>query len=196
LPVCFIAFRQAFWRYLNCQFTDKEISAHFGPSEEGVIKKLVESEWQACLELYLKEYNKAHSICDKPFPGIEIALNLCKQKNIALSIVTGKGKSSAAISLQYLGLESYFDVIETGSPKGSIKPKAIKSVLHKWDLSPESVAYIGDSASDIVDAKEVGVIPLAAAWAKSASFERLEAMSPIAIFSTVEDLIFWIHNHS
>jgi pyrophosphatase PpaX len=196
LPVCFTAFRKAFHVYLSRHFTDEEISAHFGPSEEGIIQKLVQPEWQACVELYLNEYKKAHSICPQPFPGIEIALNLCKQKNIALSIVTGKGKSSATISLQYLGLENYFDIIETGSANGGIKPKAIKSVLKKWNLPPEYVAYIGDSPSDIVDAKEVGVIPLAAAWADSTNFNRLEAMAPVAMFSTVEDLISWIHFHN
>jgi phosphoglycolate phosphatase-like HAD superfamily hydrolase len=196
LPVCFTAFRQAFFRYLDRHLTDEEISAYFGPSEEGIIQRVVHSEWQDCLEVYLNEYEKAHSICDRSFPGIETALNLCQKKNIALSIVTGKGKSSAAISLQHLGLEDYFDFVETGSANGAIKPLAIKNVLEKWDLSPQYVAYIGDSPSDVVDAKEVGVIPLAAAWAESASFERLEAMAPVAIFSTVENLISWIDIHS
>ncbi|NMG05434.1 HAD family hydrolase [Brasilonema sp. UFV-L1] len=195
LPVCFTAFRQAFFEYLNRHFTDEEISSYFGPSEEGIFQRLVQSEWQACLQMYLDEYEKAHAICEQPFPGIETALSYCQQKNIALGIVTGKGRDSAAISLRYLGLEDYFDTIKTGSANGGIKPLAIKSVLEKWKIAPECVAYVGDSPSDMVDAKEVGVIPLAAAWAKTASFERLEAMAPLATFSTVENFIDWIRLH-
>jgi hypothetical protein len=53
-------------------------------------------------------------------------------------------------------------------------------------------AYVGDSPSDIIDAKESGVIPLAAAWAQTAIYERLEAMSPVEIFRTVENFIYWL----
>jgi pyrophosphatase PpaX len=192
LPVCFIAFRQVFCEYLNKNLTDEEISVYFGPSEEGIFQRVVPLEWQACLKMYLNEYTKAHKICDQPFQGIEIALSYCQQQNIALAIVTGKGRGSATISLQYLNLNNYFDIIETGSANGGIKPLAIKSVLTEWNIAPEYVAYIGDSPSDIADAKEVGVIPLAAAWAETASVDRLRAMAPWEVFSTVESFIEWI----
>ncbi|MGD1912176.1 MAG: HAD family hydrolase [Rivularia sp. (in: cyanobacteria)] len=195
LPVCFEAFRRAFFEYTNRHLTDEEISSYFGPSEEGIIQQVVPSEWQACLQKYLDEYEKAHTICPQPFRGIETVLGYCQEKNIAVAIVTGKGKDSAAISLRYLGLEDYFDTIETGSANGGIKPEAIKSVLKKWDISPESVAYVGDSPSDITDAKEVRVIPLAAAWAETANLEGLEAMAPLATFTSVENFLDWIRIH-
>lgn len=195
LPVCFAAFRQAFQTFVNRRYTDEEIAGLFGPSEEGVIQRVVESQWQACLEAYLDEYEKVHVICDKPFLGIEQALTLCQQKNISLAIVTGKGKHSAAISLRYLGLANYFDFVETGSADGGIKPLAIQSVLTKWSILPQHVAYVGDSVHDIRDAKEVGVIPLGAAWADTASFELLNEMTPVATFRTVESFIDWIHIH-
>ncbi len=196
LPVCFTAFRHAFLKYLNVNFTDEEISAHFGLNEEGIIRKLVPSEWQACLQIYLHEYEKAHIICDRPFPGIETILKYCQDKNIALGIVTGKGKNSAVISLRYLGLEDYFKIVETGSADGGIKPLGIESILEKWNIAPSEVAYVGDSPSDMMDAKEVGVVPLAAAWAESASFERLEAMAPWAIFPTVNNFLDWFYVNS
>jgi pyrophosphatase PpaX len=195
LPICFAAFRQAFRAFVNRHYTDEEITALFGPSEEGVIQRVVESQWQACLQTYLEEYEKAHVTCDKPFSGIEQALILCQQKNLPLAIVTGKGKHSAAISLRYLGLEDYFDFIETGSPDGGIKPLAIQTILTKWSILPQHVAYVGDSVHDMRDAKEVGVIPLGAAWAETASFEQLHAMAPVATFRTVESFIDWIHIH-
>jgi phosphoglycolate phosphatase-like HAD superfamily hydrolase len=194
LPVCYAAFRHAFQVFLNRYYSDDEITSLFGPSEEGIIKRLVPSQWQACVKTYHEEYEKAHLICDKPFPGIKQTLNLCKQKNVGVAIVTGKGEISAAISLRYLGIKDYFDEVIPGSPERGIKPLAIQSVLAKWNLLPQHVAYVGDSPYDMQAAKEAGVIPLAAAWAETANFERLKEMDPTAIFSTVDGLTNWIDN--
>jgi phosphoglycolate phosphatase-like HAD superfamily hydrolase len=196
LPVCFAAFQAAFQKYAPRQYTNEEIATYFGPSEEGVIEKIVGSQWEPAFKVYLETYEKAHTICDQPFPGIEAALNLCQENNIALAVVTGKGELSADISLRYLNLIDYFDIVVTGSNEGGIKPFAIKTVLERWRVASECVAYVGDSPSDMTDAKEAGVIPLAAAWAETSSFERLQQMSPAAIFRTVESLIDWIWMHS
>jgi len=41
LPVCFDAYRLAFAKYVGHEWTDDQISALFGPSEEGVIRQVV-----------------------------------------------------------------------------------------------------------------------------------------------------------
>jgi pyrophosphatase PpaX len=192
LPVCFIAFRQVFCKYLNKNLTDAEISTYFGPSEEGIFQRLVPQAWPECLNMYLSKYLKAHKICDRPFPGIETVLNYCQQHNIVTAIVTGKGRGSADISLEYLNLNNYFEIVETGSVNGGVKPVAIEHVLKQWNFASEDVAYVGDAASDIADAKAVGVVPLAAAWADTASIEKLTAMAPVEIFRSVESFSEWL----
>jgi pyrophosphatase PpaX len=192
LPVCFTAFKAALHKFTGHQYTNQEIAAYFGASEEGVIKQMVQSQWQECFQAYLEEYEKAHITCEQPFPGILTALKLCQENNITLGVVTGKGKSGTDISLKYLNLLDYFDIVETGSIDGGIKPLSINKVLKKWNISPEKAAYIGDSPSDIIDAKEVGVMALGAAWAETASFEKLQEKSPLATFRTVESLLDWI----
>jgi hypothetical protein len=39
---------------------NQEIAAYFGASEEGVIKQMVQLQWQECFQAYLEEYEKAH----------------------------------------------------------------------------------------------------------------------------------------
>ena len=39
------------------------------------------------------------------------------------------------------------------------------------------------------------VIPLAAAWAETANLEGLEAMAPLATFTSVENFLDWIRIH-
>jgi pyrophosphatase PpaX len=192
LPVCCAAYRRAFEEFLGRHYTDDEIMALFGPSEEGIIQRLVPDQWQACLQTYLDAYDRAHAPYAKPFPGIETALRLLKQRGVALAIVTGKGPHSAAISLKHLGLASYFDVVETGSAEGAVKPLLIRRVLTKWGVWPHQVAYMGDTAYDIEAAREAGVIPLGAAWAATASAHSLNALAPLATFDSVESFIHWI----
>ena len=195
LPVCFAAFRRALEGFSGRHYTDEEIAALFGPSEEGMIRRLVPDRWQACLEVYLAAYEEESARRARLFPGIETALRLFERRGVALAIVTGKGARSAAISLQHLGLAEFFDVVETGSPDGSVKPLAIQRVLGKWSAAPDRVAYVGDVPTDMEAAKEAGVIPLAAGWAATSDADSLRALSPLEMFRDVPDFIAWIEKN-
>ena len=41
LPVCFASYRRVFREFLGCHYSDHEITALFGPTEEGIIQQLV-----------------------------------------------------------------------------------------------------------------------------------------------------------
>jgi pyrophosphatase PpaX len=195
LPVCFAAFRHAMQGFSNRRYTDEEIRGLFGPSEEGIIRRIVPDRWQACLEAYLAAYEEESAKKARLFPGIETALRLLRRRGHALAIVTGKGAASAAISLRDLRLADFFDVVETGSPDGSVKPLAIQRVLAKWGAPPNRVAYVGDAPADIQAAREVGVIPLGAAWAATSDADTLSALSPLETFLDVRDFIAWIEKN-
>ncbi|HWU37536.1 MAG TPA: HAD family hydrolase [Candidatus Acidoferrum sp.] len=195
LPVCFTAFRLAMTGFSQRRFTDEEIIALFGASEEGIIRRLVPDKWQACLKVYLEAYAEEFAKCARLFPGIETALRLLKKRGVALAIVTGKGSESAAISLRHLGLVGFFDIVEIGSPEGSVKPLAIKRVLAKWGAAPDRVAYVGDAPTDIEAAREAGVIPLGAAWAATSNSDILGALSPLETFRSIEDFTRWVEKN-
>ena len=116
-----------------------------------------------------------------------------KKQNRRLAIVTGKSPATAELSLKSFGVASYFDLVETGSLTGPIKPLSLQNICRQWGAAPEHLAYIGDAPYDMQAAREVGIIPLAAAWA--ASEERvlqLKEQAPFSLFERVEDLIAWI----
>ena len=195
LPVCFAAFRRALRKFSDRRYTDDEIAALFGPSEEGMIQRLVPDQWQACLGTYLAAYEEESARRARLFPGIETALRLLRGRGILLAIVTGKGAHSAAISLRHLNLATHFDVVETGSPEGGVKPRSIRKILKKWGALPDEVAYVGDAPSDIEAAREAGVIPLGAAWDATSSAESLNALGPLETFRSVERFIAWIEEN-
>jgi len=164
----------------------------FGPSEKGIFQKRVPNQWELAWRTYLDQYSLLHPQHGKRFPGIEGALNLLVENKIPLGIVTGKGKESALISLEQLGLAAYFGLIEAGDDKGGVKPEAIRRILKEWDLPGKQVIYVGDLTYDIQSAKEGGVIPIAAAWSDTMSQEELLSENPHAIFSTIEDFVSWL----
>jgi pyrophosphatase PpaX len=192
IPVCIAAFRAAFAPRLGRELSDAEISALFGPNEEGIIQRVVPDDWQACLADYLKAYERAHDACPAPFDGITALLSTLRAGGIRLAIVTGKGAGSCEISLRRLGLAPYFDSVMTGSAAGVVKADRMRAVLATWRIPAEGAAYVGDSPFDMRDAREVGVRGLAAGWAGSVDSAALRDAAPDAFFSTVVECAAWM----
>lgn len=192
LPVCLKALRRTFSRYFGEEWSDERLLSHFGPTEEGVIKRLLPDKAAECLDFYYKEYTKAHDLCLQPFPGLKDALDLLEQKNIPMAVVTAKGARTAQISLDILSLSSFFPIVESGFEDASNKPLSIRRVLKVWGMDPTGIAYLGDRRSDIRASRETGLIPLAAAWSKKTNYNLLLSEEPCAIFSTIPEFITWL----
>ena len=193
LPVCFAAFRVTFRHYLKREYSDREIRALFGPTEEGIFQDMFPDQWQDALAMYLREYRRAHQTCRQPFPGIPDALSLLQEREIRLAIVTGKGPGSAKILLEEMGMADAFDIVEAGSPRGGVKPASMRKVLDAWKLPPTTIAYIGDAPSDIRSAHEIGATPLGAGWAGTADCSLLAVLNPLHTFTTTQQFLDWIH---
>ncbi len=192
LPVCVAAFRHVFEGYGGRRYSDAEIVAMFGVSEEGMIRRVMPDRWREGERAYLAEYERLHDGRAYIFPGIEEALRALQARGVRLAVVTGKGPASADISLRHLGLAPYFDRVEVGSPDGPIKPRGMRAVLAAWAAAPAECAYVGDTPYDMAAAAEVGVMGLGAAWAGTATVRATDAPPPTATFARVDNLIAWI----
>ncbi|BBB89528.1 MAG TPA: HAD family hydrolase [Methylomusa anaerophila] len=195
LPVCYSGFRSTLLKFLGREYSDAEISALFGPTEEGVFKKLLPDKWEESLQHYLAAYDEAHCEYSEPFPGIKAALTLLTERNIRLAIVSGKGPGTMAISLRHSGLGELFEVVQTGSEHGADKPAHIKKVLSVWNYNPRDVAYIGDTAYDIKAAKAAGTVSIGAVWADTANAQCVKDMEPDLSFESVESFVRWIKDN-
>lgn len=192
LPVVFTSFSNTLVKFIGREYSPKELSALFGPSEEGIFKKLFPDSWEESLQFYLDEYDRIHAQYAEPFPGVLEALSLLQERNMRLAIVSGKGPGSMEISLKHSGLKHFFEVIISGSEHKASKPEHIQQVLKQWNYSPEDVAYVGDIAYDVKAAKEVGVLPISAIWAETAQVQKVLDMNPSFAFKKVESFIEWI----
>jgi len=192
LPACFVPFRRAMKDFSAREYPNDEIAGLFGPSAEGIIPRRVPDGWEACLRAYLAAYRESLPEHARPIPGMKEALLRLRTLGMKLAIVTGKGPHSADLPLKHLDLADSFEVMEPGSPEGSVKPAAIRRVLARWGTAPHQVAYVGDAPSDMEAAREAGVIPLGAAWLPTTTARVLQAMSPAPTFLTLQDFIRWV----
>jgi phosphoglycolate phosphatase/pyrophosphatase PpaX len=189
LPMAIEAFRAAIRETTGRVLSDGEITAAFGPSEEGTIMKLVPDRAAEVIELYMKKYAELHpSMCPAPFGGIKDLIGDIKKSGVLCALVTGKGPRPLAISLGEFGLTNCFDAVETGRPDAPSKPECMRRVLKKFNLTPGEALYVGDASTDVEDAREIGCPVASAAWAETADPETLERVNGGMVFYSVAAL--------
>lgn len=188
IPLCIVSFQKAISPYTNNNLTEEEIIQTFGLNEEGMIKQLVKENWEKALNDFYIRYTEMHIMCPSPFDGIKELIRELKVQNFKVILITGKGKKSCDITLEYFEMENYFDFIATGSPQKNIKAETLHIVQEKYDLQADEMIYIGDTVSDIQSCKETGVQCLSAGWATSTDNEELKKYNENYVFGTVESL--------
>lgn len=192
LPLCIFSFQEALERLTGNRPSESDVMKYFGYTEEGITQNMLPDNWQEYFDEYLEIYRSNHDMCPEPFDGIIEILDHLKNNNYKIAMVTGKGKHSADITLEKYNIKHYFEYVETGSSKGSIKPECISRILSNWNIEGHKVLYIGDSHTDIIDSKKSGVLPVAVSWASTANHNKLLEHEPYKIFSKIEDFKKWI----
>lgn len=192
LPLCYAAYIEAFTRFTGRTFTTSEIRELFGPSEEGIIRRVVPDQWEHCLAAYLEVYEREHERLARVFPGVQALLTALRRSGRTIGVATGKGAGSREITLRLLKLRRYIDTIKWGSPHGIRKTEAILEILGEWAAAPEEVPYVGDFPVDMQAARAVGVVPVGAEWAGSATVEELRLAGAVEIFRSPEALLAWL----
>jgi phosphoglycolate phosphatase-like HAD superfamily hydrolase len=80
LPVCISACRSAFFVATGRSYRDEEIEATFGPTEDGIVRRVAGDRWKEAWEAFLEEYYRSHEICGEPFFGMKAALRMLKER--------------------------------------------------------------------------------------------------------------------
>ncbi len=192
LPVCIQAYQATVQHFCGRIPEESEIYARFGLNDEGVLEKFIPGQLDQTLPYYLDCYEQFHAQCPQTFPGIDQVFTILQAKGMRTAIVTGKGSQSAAISMRILGLTRWVDIIESGFAHKADKPHSIGLVLQRWRLPPEQAAYVGDAPSDILAARQAGLLPVGAAWAKTSPLRNDPVSQEYPIFYEVDRFIHWI----
>ena len=122
----------------------------------------------------------------KPFPGL-IPVLRSLQKDHLLVVVSSNGSMAIGKALESFAFAPYFrDIL--GSDFLFSKREKIAHAISKYGIPPHRTYYIGDTTGDITEAKDAGVISVAATWGWH-NREKLAAASPDFFVDTPNDLL-------
>lgn len=181
-------------KYRGHTMPDHEITALFGPPEEGALARIVdESQLEAAMKEYLEFYRNNHGSLARLIPGMKDVLDDIREKGRYLALFTGKGTHTTSITLEEFGLTEYFDLVVTGNDVREHKPSAegLRKILRHFHLKPEEVLMVGDAVADVKAAKEAG-IPIAAVLWDSYGKDRVLRMKTDHVFHEVKEFRSWL----
>ena len=182
-------------KYQGKTLTPPEITALFGPPEEGALIPIVgEERLPQAMKEYLSYYRENHGRLARLYPGIREVLNDVKQRGKLLALFTGKGIHTTTITLEEFGLQDLFDCVVTGNDVVNHKPSAegIQKILDQFALEPYEAIMVGDSVADVKASRGAGVQIAAVLWDSYAK-ERVLQMQTDFLFHNVTEFHRWLN---
>ena len=125
------------------------------------------------------------------FPGIEQVLAQLRDQGRNLGVVTVKSRITVDLTFELLPLAEYFEVVVNGDDVTEHKPhpEGLLLALERFEASPETAAYVGDSPFDLQAAAAAGMGAIGVTWGGIHGRERLEPEQPDALVDTPEELL-------
>lgn len=187
---CLEVFDMVFAKHMGDKApTREDIYRNFGMNEPGVIKYYMGSIVKEAENDFYNWHRELHpKWCPELFPEIKELLEFLQQRGIKMGIITGRSETTCKISMDFLGLNGFFESIQTGSSERNDKAAQLRKLMAENNLKPEELAYVGDAVSDVTSSFDAGVDCLSAAWAKSARIAELEKINPGKVFTKVCDM--------
>ena len=190
-PLVTTKLTEAIGEFRKEELTEEEKEWTYGPTEEGIILKLIKDEGKAkeCFLRYLSLYNEFHdSLLNDFYPGIKDLLNELKKKNIPVFLLTGRSKESTMITLTKFNAFDYFKAIYTGGLYGEVKEELLNNLSSFHKFKKEDLIYVGDSLHDVPQCKRALVDIISVSYLNKENHEKLEEINPGNVASSVDIL--------
>jgi pyrophosphatase PpaX len=192
-PAIVKAWNAAFVPLVGSEAPADEVVSHFGLPDERMITRafpanLNDEERNAAFERYFVAYQAAHSEI-QPFAGVQELLRDLQTAQIPIGLMTGKGRRSLEITLDFFGWRSFFGNGVSGDDVEEQKPNSegVLKVAQSLGVEAHRCAYIGDSPADIGAAQNSGMFSVVAGWHPYYT-EQLRPMKPDFWPETTQEL--------
>jgi len=182
-------------KFAGRTYSIPEITAMFGPPEEGALLEIVgPDQIGEAMKDYLTYYRLHHNQSAQIYPGIEHILSFIKEQGKIVALFTGKGTHTATITLQEFHIEQYFDYVVTGNDVIKHKPSSegLFKIMEHFALQPQELLMVGDAVSDVTAAHEAGVQIAAVVW-DSYGKEKVLQMKTDFVFNDTKQFHDWLH---
>lgn len=181
-------------KYCGRTYEPREIIALFGPPEEGALVPIVGAErLDDAMDDLCQFYRHHHRAMASLHEGMDEVLDFLKGTGVPLGVFTGKGRRTAMITLESLGIADYFDMIVSGNDVAKHKPdpEGIRKFIDAFSLSPPEVLMVGDAMGDIAASRGAGATSVAVLW-DSYDSERVAGAGADAVFHDVGGFLSWL----
>lgn len=189
----FATFNHIAQKYEGRTYSDEEIIAMFGPTEDVILREKFNGEkFKEVYDEYYRFYRENHPRMADLYPGIVDILRELKERKILTSIFTGKGRKTTEITLEILGIKNFFDMIVTGDDVINHKPspEGIIKFINTYNLKKDEVLMVGDSVADIIAARDAQIDIASVVWDSYAKDEVVK-LNPLH-FENVNDFKRWL----
>jgi len=141
------------------------------------------------IALYRSRYVPIGKFENDPYPGIEELLKTLKAQGHRLYVATSKPEEMSIEILEHFGLAKYFDRI-CGASLDRTRMEKADVIRYLLDLvgGAENAVMVGDTAFDVIGAKQHGIPTIGVAWGYGKVADMQEA-GAIAIADTMEELL-------
>ena len=129
------------------------------------------------LDLYRDDYVAHCTEKTVLYDGIREMVREFVRRGIRLVVLSNKTEATAQKIVRHFFPDGEFTAAFGRVPERPLKPHvdAAKPVMDTLKLRPEEIAYVGDSNTDILFAKAVGMLPIATPWGYRSREELVEA---------------------
>lgn len=142
----------------------EQVSSYVGNGAPVLIRRAMgpefnEQEIQQALEYFLNHYREHMLDHTRLYPTVAESLDRLKKEGLLLSVLTNKPVRFSSDILAGLGVADYFFRIYGGNSFEQKKPDpaGVNAILQEAGVSGERALLVGDSAVDILTARNAGI---------------------------------------
>jgi phosphoglycolate phosphatase len=127
---------------------------------------LAEDRVEALFDQFIDYYGTHISERSRPFPGVIALLDRCRDDGINLAVCTNKQEGLSLRLLADLNLTHYFSAVIGADTVGVAKPDPApyREAVRRAGASVQTSVMIGDSGTDVLLARAVGVPVIAVSF--------------------------------
>lgn len=168
--------------------TRESIVPHFGPTEEGMLARLL----PALSERDLHRAMEARLAGRGPVPtfaGVPALVQGCRDAGAKIGVYTGAGRLFGGSRLARMDIAPLVDAFVAADDVAATKPApdGLWELCRRLGVAPAQTVYAGDSPLDLECARRAGVAGVGVTWGVHPR-ERLAKENPAALVATPAEL--------
>lgn len=134
--------------------------------------------------------HKMHDELVTEYKGVYETIQTLHEQGYKLAIVTTKIRQTAMMGLKLTGLDAFFDTVIglDDVNRGKPDPEPLEKALEQLDAKKETAIMVGDSYSDILAGKNLGIPTVAVAWSIK-GLEKVKSFEADYIIDEMEELL-------